>query len=151
MVLAHLQVEVSGGEQRHPDTHKIHTGISYIRARGTPVYNFAPAALPAALPAASGASTCSVNRENTSGRCNRTALPNSSSVVAVDTTPADQPQPAVLKYTKSDPLVQAGGLFNVSERGRLMKISLDRLDLESEMDNGYLSPYYDDYASDHYW
>ena len=145
MILAHLQVEVSGGEQRHPDTHKIHTGISYIRARGTPVYNFAPAA----LPAASGASTCSVNRENTSGRCNRTALPNSSSVVAVDTTPADQPQPAVLKYTKSDPLVQAGGLFNVSERGRLMEISLDRLDLESEMDNGYLTPY--DYGSDYYW
>lgn len=109
-----MQVELTGGSQRHPDTRQIHTGINYIDASGKPVYSFAPTVL-------SQASRCQNNLHDMSGQSASMDITSLSSR-SIDKTAADnfKPQPAVLRYLSPDPLVQAGGLYRVSERGSLL-------------------------------
>lgn len=98
-----MQVELRGGSERHPDTLQIHTGINYIRSKGKPLYNFAP-------------SSVALNMDDQgSSICPITSSPAGS---AGAISPACC-QPIMLKYISPDPLQQSGGLWRVSEGGRL--------------------------------
>lgn len=115
----HVQVELDGGSQRHPDTQQFHTGLNYIKASGTPVYNFGIGTLADA--AHDEASICADDPQDA---CEEIACTDvsRSSAAADETTSAmaDLPQPVVLRYITRDSLVQIGGLYARSERGRLV-------------------------------
>ena len=115
-----MQVELHGGSQRHPDTQQFHTGISYIRATGTPVYNFE---LVSRADASHNEAMASSILNDPNDTCEQHACPDldiaSSSTIA--TTSVNQSPADVLRYIKYDNLVQAGGLHANSERGRLLR------------------------------
>lgn len=110
----HVQVELAGGNQRHPITQQFHTGLNYVQASGTPVYNFEVSALADA--SHDQASTFANDPQDEQNAC--TDVPHSSAV-ATTSAMANLPQPVLLRYITIDPLVQAGGLHARSERGRL--------------------------------
>lgn len=124
-VYMHMQVELAGGNQRHPDTQQFHTGISYIRATGTPVYNVDLVTVNLADACHDQASMCADDPDDTSCviTCASDTCTHVSSSTAVATTSAmaNQPQPVVLIYVEHDSLVWTGGLRATSERGRLLE------------------------------
>lgn len=113
-----MQVELHGGSQRHPDTQQFHTGISYIRATGTPVYNFE---LVSRTDASHDQASSTLN--DPSDTCEKDACTDAASSSTIAITSANQSQPDVLRYIKYDNLVETGGLHANSERGRLLDVS----------------------------
>ena len=120
MACVSMQVELSGGSQRHPDTQHYHTGISYIRATGTPVYNFQ---LVASADASSDQAAADASNDHASRILDDSYYScEQQHACTVATTSANQSRGVVLRYIKHDNLVQTGGLHAKSERGRLLSL-----------------------------
>ena len=100
-----------GGEQ---DGQSFMTGIQYIKVVGTPLYNFLGRSATTIEDALSelhisrppGLSLCSTQH---------TLDP----LLLAGRKPASSPQAVVLEYISPDPLIEEGGLYRVSEMGRL--------------------------------
>ena len=92
----------------------MHPGINHISVVGVPIFNFVPIVLPLASQASKylwkphddfhdDTFRVSVDADFCNNRC-AAAL-------------ADPPRPVVLRFETRDPLVQAGGLDKITERG----------------------------------
>lgn len=111
-VYMHMQVALVGGSQRHPGTKQFHTGISYIRATGTPVYNVGLVTLNLTDASISHdqASMCADEPDDISGvitcAADTCTHMSSSSPVATTSAMANQPQhnSVVLRYIEHDSL-----------------------------------------------
>ena len=116
MACVSMQVQLNGGSQRHPDTQQYHTGISYIRATGTPVYNFE-------LVSWADASHDQPSRilDDLSNKCEQHVCTDAPGSSIIATRSANQSWAVALRYIKYDDLVQTGGLRAKSERGRLLR------------------------------
>ena len=90
-------------------------GIRYVKVVGTPLYNFT-CQLVADLPVE--AQMCKLSMRDPGPSAPQFGLNQQVSGVS-DILPIPHCQGAVLEYILQDPLVKAGGLYRVSERGRL--------------------------------
>ena len=121
--LTALQVKLCGGGKTAQQQYQ--AGIQYVKVVGTPLYNFA---------------------------CQLVADPpprfGQNQQVSGVSDPLPTPKGAVLEYISQDPLVHAGGLYQVSERGRLTQQAWSGEDASDGSDARY--PYEFDGPEAHY-